>query len=159
MQLCKTIYYSLAALHVSSDIFAHHQGHLNCITVSGITHVCRCRLAATGSIPPATFRSTTDHVTKLRTVQLCVVCNQHPLPGLVRVHCWELVELEQKTRARACLCVCVCVCVCEREKERERGMCTLSCSHVRWKVRIPHPNRPRQNDPHTSVSTYFKGSK
>ena len=42
MQLCRKIYYSLAALHVSSDIFAHHQEHLNCITASGITHVCRC---------------------------------------------------------------------------------------------------------------------
>ena len=29
MQLCRIIYYSLAALHVSSDIFAHHQEHLN----------------------------------------------------------------------------------------------------------------------------------
>jgi len=31
MQLCRIIFYSLAALHVSSDIFAHHQDHLNCI--------------------------------------------------------------------------------------------------------------------------------
>jgi hypothetical protein len=31
MQLCRIIYYSLAALHVSSDIFAHHQERLNCI--------------------------------------------------------------------------------------------------------------------------------
>ena len=31
MQLCSIIYYSLADLHVSSDIFAHHQEHLNCI--------------------------------------------------------------------------------------------------------------------------------
>ena len=38
MQLCRIIYYSLAALHLSSDIFAHHQEHLNCITASGITH-------------------------------------------------------------------------------------------------------------------------
>jgi len=43
MQLCTIIYYSLAALHVSSDIFAHYQEHLNCITASGSTHVCRCR--------------------------------------------------------------------------------------------------------------------
>jgi len=40
MQLCKVIYYSLAALPVSSDIFAHHQENLNCITGSGITHGC-----------------------------------------------------------------------------------------------------------------------
>jgi hypothetical protein len=31
MQLCRLIYCSLTALHVSSDIFAHHQEHLNCI--------------------------------------------------------------------------------------------------------------------------------
>jgi len=31
MELCRIIYYSLAALRVSSDIFAHHQEHLNCI--------------------------------------------------------------------------------------------------------------------------------
>jgi hypothetical protein len=47
LQLCRIIYYSLAALHVSSDIFAHHQEHLNCISAYGITHVCRCQLAAT----------------------------------------------------------------------------------------------------------------
>jgi hypothetical protein len=46
MQLCRIIYYFLAALHVSSDIFAHHQEHLNCIPASGITHVCRCRLVS-----------------------------------------------------------------------------------------------------------------
>ena len=44
MQLCRIIYYSLVAPNVSSDIFAHHQEHLNCITSSGITHVCRCWL-------------------------------------------------------------------------------------------------------------------
>ena len=31
MEQCRIIYCSLAALHVSSDIFAHHQEHLNCI--------------------------------------------------------------------------------------------------------------------------------
>jgi hypothetical protein len=31
MQLYRIIYCSLTALHVSSDIFAHHQEHLNCI--------------------------------------------------------------------------------------------------------------------------------
>ena len=46
MQLCRIIYYSLAALHVSRDIFAHHREYLNCITTSGITHVCRCRLVS-----------------------------------------------------------------------------------------------------------------
>jgi len=49
MQMCRIIYYSLAALHVSSDIFAHYQEHLISITDSDITHVCRCRLVPTGS--------------------------------------------------------------------------------------------------------------
>jgi hypothetical protein len=52
MQLCKIMYYSLAALHVSSDIFAHHQEHQDCITVSGITHVCRCWLVGVSSNTP-----------------------------------------------------------------------------------------------------------
>ena len=52
MQLCRIIYYSLFALHVSNDIFAHHLEHLNCITASGITHVCRCRPAATSCVIP-----------------------------------------------------------------------------------------------------------
>jgi len=30
MQLCRKIYCSLTALHVSSYVFAHHQEHLNC---------------------------------------------------------------------------------------------------------------------------------
>jgi len=44
MQLFRIIYCSLTALQVSSDIFAHHQEHLNLITVSGFIHVCHCRL-------------------------------------------------------------------------------------------------------------------
>jgi len=39
----------LAALHVSSDNFAHYREHLNCIIASGITQVCRCRLVSAGS--------------------------------------------------------------------------------------------------------------
>jgi len=31
MQQCRKIYCSLAALHVLSDVFTHHQEHLNCI--------------------------------------------------------------------------------------------------------------------------------
>jgi hypothetical protein len=31
MQLCRVIYYFLVALHVSSEIFAHHQEHLICV--------------------------------------------------------------------------------------------------------------------------------
>ena len=47
MELCRIISYSLAVLHVSSALFAHHQERLNCITASGMTHVCRCQPAAT----------------------------------------------------------------------------------------------------------------
>jgi len=31
MQLCRIVYFSLTALHVSSNVFTHHQEHLNCI--------------------------------------------------------------------------------------------------------------------------------
>jgi len=45
MQLCGTIYCPLIALHVSSDIIAHHhQEVINCIfTASGGTYVTACR--------------------------------------------------------------------------------------------------------------------
>jgi len=43
MQLCGTIYCPLIAVHVSSDIVAHHQELLNCIfTASGDTYVRHC---------------------------------------------------------------------------------------------------------------------
>jgi len=41
IQLCGTIYCPLIALHVSSDIIAHHQELLNCIfTASGVQFRC-----------------------------------------------------------------------------------------------------------------------
>jgi hypothetical protein len=36
------IYHSQSALHVSGDVFAHHQEHLNVFTASGNVHQCRC---------------------------------------------------------------------------------------------------------------------
>ena len=44
MQLCRLIYYSVSALHVSGDVFAHHQEHLTVFIASGNIHQCRCRL-------------------------------------------------------------------------------------------------------------------
>jgi hypothetical protein len=44
--LCRLIYYSKSALHVSGDVFVHHQEHLNVFTVSGSIHPSWCRLAA-----------------------------------------------------------------------------------------------------------------
>ena len=38
MQLYGLIYYSQSVLHVSSDVFAHHQEHLTVFTVSGSIH-------------------------------------------------------------------------------------------------------------------------
>jgi len=35
MQLYRLIYFSLSALHVSGDVFAHHQEHLTVFTVAG----------------------------------------------------------------------------------------------------------------------------
>ena len=59
MQLCRIIYCSLAALHVSSDIFAHHQEHLNCIY--SFWFYSRVSLSAAGQQP------TTTHVNKTRS--------------------------------------------------------------------------------------------
>jgi hypothetical protein len=36
--------YTIAVKYIIYHIFAHHQEHLNCITASGFTHVCRCQL-------------------------------------------------------------------------------------------------------------------
>jgi hypothetical protein len=41
MQLCRLIYYSLSALHVSDDVFPHHHEHLTVFTASGSIHQCR----------------------------------------------------------------------------------------------------------------------
>jgi hypothetical protein len=47
MQLCRIIYCSLTALHVSSGIIAHHQERLSCNYSFWFIHVCRCRLLIT----------------------------------------------------------------------------------------------------------------
>jgi len=38
IQLCRLIYYSKSAVHVSGDVFAHHQEHLTVFTVPGSIH-------------------------------------------------------------------------------------------------------------------------
>jgi hypothetical protein len=44
--LYRFIYYSKSAVHVSGDVFAHHQEHLTAFTVSGSVHPSCCRLVA-----------------------------------------------------------------------------------------------------------------
>ena len=44
MQLYRLIYYSQSTLHVSEDVFAHRQEHLNVFTVSGSIHPSGYRL-------------------------------------------------------------------------------------------------------------------
>ena len=44
--LYRLIYYSMSALHVLGDVFAHHQEHLTVFTVSGSVHPSCCRLPA-----------------------------------------------------------------------------------------------------------------
>jgi len=46
MQLYMLIYYSLSALHVSGNVFAHHQEHLTLFKVSGCIHPSWCRLVS-----------------------------------------------------------------------------------------------------------------
>jgi len=45
MQLYRLIYFSFLALHVLSNVFAHHQEHLTVFTLSGSIHL---RLLQTG---------------------------------------------------------------------------------------------------------------
>jgi len=40
------IYYSKSALHVSGDVFVHHQEQLTVFTVSGSVHPSCCRLVS-----------------------------------------------------------------------------------------------------------------
>jgi hypothetical protein len=42
--LYRLIYYSMSALHVLGDVFAHHQEHLTVFTPSGSIHPSCCRL-------------------------------------------------------------------------------------------------------------------
>jgi len=46
IQLYRLIYFSLSALHVSGDVFAHHQGHLTVFTVSGSIYPGCCWLVS-----------------------------------------------------------------------------------------------------------------
>ena len=46
MQLHRLTDYSLSALHVSRDVFAHYQEHLTVFTVSGSIHPRSCRLVS-----------------------------------------------------------------------------------------------------------------
>jgi len=46
MQLYRLIYLSLLALHVSDDVFTHHQEHLTVFTVSSSIHPGYCRLVS-----------------------------------------------------------------------------------------------------------------
>jgi hypothetical protein len=60
--LCRLIYYSKSALHVSGDIFAHHQEHFTVFTVSGSVHPSCCGLGSEmGHQPAATWVNTTRY--------------------------------------------------------------------------------------------------
>jgi len=62
LQIRRLIYYSLSVLHVSGDIFAHHQKHLTVFTASGTIHQYRCRLvswmSSVGLLANRTYLST-----------------------------------------------------------------------------------------------------
>jgi hypothetical protein len=50
MQLYRLIYFSLSAVHVSGDVFAHHQEYLTVFTLSGSIHPGCCQLAASSNL-------------------------------------------------------------------------------------------------------------
>jgi len=43
MQIFGLFIFNQSALHVSGEIFAHHQEHLTVFTASDIVHLCCCR--------------------------------------------------------------------------------------------------------------------
>ena len=76
MQLYKLIYYSWSSLHVSGDVYAHHQEHLTVFTASGNMHQCRCQLVSWMSCNhrPKHVEPTRDH--KLTyIVAACWLCS------------------------------------------------------------------------------------
>jgi hypothetical protein len=60
MQQCRIIHCSLGALHVSNDIFTHHQKHLNCIY--SLLYYTRMSLptAFMGELEPAMYQHCTS---------------------------------------------------------------------------------------------------
>jgi len=46
MQIFGLLICTLSALHVSGDVYAHHQEHLTVVTASDIVHLCCCRLVS-----------------------------------------------------------------------------------------------------------------
>jgi hypothetical protein len=95
MQLCRKIYYSLAALHVLNDIFAHRQERLNCIIVSGFTHACCCRLVSwqyshdtsrQRHVSSDIFVHHQEHLNCIRASGITHVCHCRPVS-------WELLFL------------------------------------------------------------------
>jgi hypothetical protein len=57
--LCRLIYHSKSALQISGEVFAHHQVHLNVLTVSSSLHPSSCRLVS--HQPAATWVNTTRY--------------------------------------------------------------------------------------------------
>jgi len=52
----RLIYYFKSALHVSGDVFAHHQEHFTVFTVSGNVHPNYCRLVSRMGQQDAVYR-------------------------------------------------------------------------------------------------------
>jgi len=96
--LCRLIYYSKSALHVSDDVFAHRQEHLTVFTVSGSVHPSCCRLVSwmssncsfnsfeTRRQPAATWVNTTrycKHSQVLLTMGENIVRNMYSRLGII----------------------------------------------------------------------------
>jgi hypothetical protein len=91
MQLCRIIYSSWSALHVSSNIFTHHQEHLHCIY--SFWYYSRVLLSAavmelTLSVPTQPWQQpTTTHVNNTRSC----ICSEDA-PDDERKYCSKHVE-------------------------------------------------------------------
>jgi len=67
------IYLLLSALHVSGDVFAHHQEHITVTTASGNVHQCCCWLVFRSGWNPK--RNTQQHRWTLPEAVVTVICS------------------------------------------------------------------------------------
>ena len=104
--LYRLIYYSKSALHVSDNVFGHHQEHLTVFTVSGSVHpsCCRLLLVVVGPTGPTTTNSTA--ITRAPTVnqRLLLQLLQLLMMGMrMPETCWAIFKRQVINLRNCCI--------------------------------------------------------
>jgi hypothetical protein len=91
MQLFRLIYYSVSALHVSGDGFAHHQEHLTVFAASDNIHQCRCRLVHKLAYRnlAKNFRWPFPITARIKTILTEHLCHFPQLQAYIRLEPWH----------------------------------------------------------------------